>query len=105
MGDPFQQRVISCIKKIPKGKVATYGLIAAMAGNPRAARQVVRALHSSSGKERLPWHRVINAKGEISLPRGSGYEEQAALLESEGVRLGIAGRIDMKKHLWAGPRR
>ena len=102
VNDPFQQRVISRIKKIPKGKVATYGLIAAMAGNPRAARQVVRALHSSSAKEKLPWHRVINSKGEISLPRGSGYEEQAALLESEGVRLGIAGRIDLKKYLWSG---
>jgi methylated-DNA-protein-cysteine methyltransferase-like protein len=104
-GDPFQQRVVSCIKKIPKGKVATYGLIAAMAGNSRAARQVVRALHASSTKEALPWHRVVNAKGEISLPKGSGYEEQAALLESEGVTLSREGRIDLKKYLWTGPRR
>jgi methylated-DNA-protein-cysteine methyltransferase-like protein len=102
VADPFQQRVIALIKKIPKGKVATYGVIAAMAGNPRGARQVVRALHSSSAKHRLPWHRVINSKGEISLPRGAGYEEQRARLERERIVFKANGAVDLAKYLWKG---
>lgn len=105
MGDPFQQRVIALIKKIPKGKVATYGLIAAMAGNPRSARQVVRALHSLSAKQGLPWHRVVNARGQISLPAGSGLEEQTALLKAEGVGFDRGGRIDLGRYLWSGPKK
>ncbi|MBI5267925.1 MAG: MGMT family protein [candidate division Zixibacteria bacterium] len=103
--DPFQQRVIACIKRIPKGKVATYGLIAAMAGNPRSARQVVRALHSSSAKEGLPWQRVVNAKGQVSLPAGSGLEEQTALLKAEGVTFDRGGRIDLGTYLWGGSKK
>jgi methylated-DNA-protein-cysteine methyltransferase-like protein len=63
----FSQRVKDVIKKIPRGKIATYGQSAACAGNPRAARQVVWTLNSSSRKDKLPWHRVINSKGQISL--------------------------------------
>jgi methylated-DNA-protein-cysteine methyltransferase-like protein len=102
MADPFQQRIIALIKRIPRGKVATYGLIAAMAGNPRAARQVVRALHSSSSKHGLPWHRVINAKGLISLPHGAGYEEQRARLERERIIFKPNGTVDLAKCLWRG---
>jgi methylated-DNA-protein-cysteine methyltransferase-like protein len=100
MADPFQQRVIALIKRIPRGKVATYGLIAAMAGNPRAARQVVRALHSSSLKHHLPWHRVINSKGLISLPRGAGHEEQRSKLERERIQFKPNGTVDLAKYLW-----
>ena len=82
--------------------MATYGQIAALAGSPRAARQVVRALHSSSKKEGLPWHRVVNAKGCISLPRGAGYEEQQARLEAEGVIFKANGSILMSRYLWSG---
>ena len=96
----FHQRVIPVIKMIPKGKVATYGQIAAMAGSPRAARQVVRALHTSSRKEKLPWHRVVNGKGQISLKRGYGYEEQMELLEKEGVMFTLSGGIDFDSFLW-----
>ncbi|MBD3258063.1 DNA methyltransferase, partial [candidate division GN15 bacterium] len=78
-----------------------YGQIATMAGDPRGARQVARALHSSSRKERLPWHRVVNSTGKISLPIGAGYEEQRARLEDEGVAPGIADRIDLKRYQWA----
>ncbi|MDH3892061.1 MAG: MGMT family protein [candidate division Zixibacteria bacterium] len=102
MTDNFHQRVIALIKKIPQGKVATYGQIAGLAGSPRAARQVVRALHSSSVKEGLPWHRVVNAAGRISLPRRGGYEEQQKLLEYEGVTFKADGAIDFDRYLWSG---
>jgi methylated-DNA-protein-cysteine methyltransferase-like protein len=96
----FYQRVIDTIKAVPRGKIATYGQIAALAGNPRAARQVVRVLHSSSGKENLPWHRVINSRGEISLPRGRGFEEQKARLGEEGIKFGPGDSIDLARYGW-----
>lgn len=88
------------IKAIPRGRVATYAQIAALAGNYRAARQVVRVLHSSSCKDRLPWHRVINSRGAISLPRGRGYEEQKRLLLEEGVCVSAFGCIDLEEFQW-----
>jgi len=98
---PFSKEVIRIIKSIPRGRVATYGQIAALAGNPRAARQVVRILHSSSGRENLPWHRVINGKGTISLPPGEGYEIQRSLLESEGIVFNASDWIDLDLYLWS----
>lgn len=96
----FSKRAIQLIKAIPEGKVATYGLIAALAGNPRAARGVTWLLHSSSEKYTLPWHRVINAKGQISFsPLSSSYSLQKELLEQEGIII-INGHIDLKKYLW-----
>ena len=100
MADPLFETIVATIKKIPRGRVATYGQIAALAGNPRAARQVARALHSSSGSRKLPWHRVINSAGRISLPAGRGHELQRALLEDEDVVFGVSGRIDLKKYGW-----
>jgi methylated-DNA-protein-cysteine methyltransferase-like protein len=97
---PFTDRAVRIIRAIPRGKVATYGLVAAVAGSPLAARQVVRVLHSLSRKERLPWHRVINSRGSISLPRGAGFEKQRALLRAEGVQVSNAGRMDMSRYLW-----
>ena len=97
---PFTARAVRIIRAIPRGKVATYGLVAAAAGSPLAARQVVRVLHTLSRKERLPWHRVINSRGSISLPRGAGFERQRALLRSEGVRVSGRGGVDMRRHLW-----
>jgi methylated-DNA-protein-cysteine methyltransferase-like protein len=99
----FSSQIISLIKRIPRGKVATYGQIAALAGNPRGARAVIWLLHSSSGKEQLPWHRVINSRGTISLKPGYGYEEQRALLESEGVAFGLQENIDLERFRWPGP--
>jgi len=104
MVETFEQRTRRLIKRIPRGKVATYGLIATMAGNPRGARQVVRILSSCSAKDKLPWHRVINREGKISLPIGNGYEEQHGLLEREGVTFGIGDRINLSRFLWS-PRR
>jgi methylated-DNA-protein-cysteine methyltransferase-like protein len=100
-GDPsFTERVKRLISDIPQGRVATYGQIAACAGNHRAARQVAWLLHSSSQKDRLPWHRVINSRGGISLPAGGGLEEQRLLLRAEGIRLDEKNRIDLSRYLW-----
>ena len=95
--ETFTTRAVRAIRSIPAGRVATYGQIATLAGNPRAARQVVRVLHSCSKRERLPWHRVVNREGRISLPPLGGHEEQRALLLREGVEFGESGRIDLAR--------
>lgn len=96
----FSKHVKEAIKQIPEGKVATYGQIASMSGNYRAARQVAWVLHSSSEKDNLPWHRVINGKGEISLPPGNGFEEQKHRLQKEGVVFDKKNRINLERFLW-----
>ncbi len=96
----FSRRVKRVIKSIPPGKVATYGQVAALASNERAARGVVWILHSCSDKDRLPWHRVINSRGSISLRPGRGFEEQKRRLEAEGIKVGRRGRIDLEVYLW-----
>lgn len=101
MADPFTLRAIEVIRQIPEGKVLTYGRISTMAGSPGKARQVAWLLHSMSKKHDLPWQRVINAQGKISLPRGNGYEIQKALLESEGIRFSSHDIVDLKTYLWA----
>ena len=73
-----------------------------MAGNPRAARQVARILHVWSELKQLPWHRVVNRDGRISLPEPTGGREQRDLLEREGVAFGLDGRIDLSAHRWDG---
>lgn len=88
------------IRGIPRGRVATYGQVAALAGNYRAARQVAWILHSSSEKDGLPWHRVINGQGKISLPPGGGLETQQQLLTAEGVEFDHRDRIDLETFLW-----
>lgn len=95
MDNSFFERVKKLIKQIPNGKVATYGQIAVYAGNPRAARQVAWILHSSSRKYNLPWHRVINSRGCISLPPHRGYKIQKRLLEQEGIIFQEDGSIDL----------
>ena len=100
MASEFTRRVRNIIAAIPEGRVATYGQIAALAGNNRAARQVSWILHSSSAAHRLPWHRVIGSGGRISLPRERGYEEQRALLVLEGVCFDSRDRIDMNRFMW-----
>lgn len=97
----FFDKVYFYTKKIPKGKVASYGLIAALCGSPRAARQVGWALHVMTPEQykRIPWHRVVNAKGYISTTCPDHPAElQKSLLEKEG--------IDVKKKnglWWVGP--
>ncbi|AOH56200.1 MGMT family protein [Peribacillus muralis] len=76
----------------------TYGQIGQLAGSPRGARQVVRILHSSSKKHQLPWHRVINAKGEIGIKADGAAEHQRILLESEGILLTNRNTIDLQAY-------
>jgi methylated-DNA-protein-cysteine methyltransferase-like protein len=94
----FTKDVIQIIQNIPSGKVMTYGQIATMAGNPWGARQVVRILNSSSRAYQLPWHRVVNAKGGISL-KGIGGWEQCQLLLEEDV-LVVDDLIDLDIYLF-----
>jgi len=84
----------STIRRIPKGRVATYGDVARASGYPGAARQVAWALHNAKGG--LPWHRVLGAGGNISLPGQAGMEQRMRL-EAEGVAF-RGRRVDMAKH-------
>lgn len=95
----FTQRVVILINNIPFGKVATYGQIADLAGNRFAARQVVWALNSQTGKHKLPWHRVINSRGKIGLT-GEGYKEQKKLLLKEGIIFNERDKINFREFLW-----
>jgi methylated-DNA-protein-cysteine methyltransferase-like protein len=88
-------RLEAAIRRIPKGKVSTYGAVARAAGFPGAARLVARVLHRGFG---LPWQRVLGAGGEIKL-RGDSAIEQRLRLEAEGVRF-RGRRVDMKAHEW-----
>lgn len=97
---PFTRQVKAVIRRIPHGRVATYGQIAALAGRERAARGVAWILHSSSEAAGLPWHRVIGGQGRISLSRRRGFEEQRERLLAEGVAVGPGGRIDLKRFQW-----
>lgn len=94
----FTEKVISIIRGIPEGRVMTYGQIAALAGSPRGARQVVRILHSMSKKYRLPWHRVINSKGEISILDDESSQLQAFLLHAEGVEMTNGRTISLEHY-------
>jgi len=94
--------IIETLKRIPPGKVASYGAVAALAGLRNGARQVVRVLHSSSEKEGLPWHRLLRKDGMIALPRGEGFELQKALLKKEKVEVSPEGKVDLERFGWLG---
>lgn len=97
----FTKKVIQLIRAIPKGKVATYGQIAKLAGKPHGARGVAWILHSCSKSHRLPWHRVIGFKGTISFPkRSSNYLEQKKKLIAEGIVFLDSDRIDLNRYQW-----
>jgi methylated-DNA-protein-cysteine methyltransferase-like protein len=97
---PFTRRVRTLIRSIPRGTVASYGQIASLAGEARQARQVAWILHATPDREGLPWHRVINSRGLISLPPGRGGKEQARRLRAEGLRVDGAGAVDLKIYGW-----
>lgn len=99
---PFTLQVIAIIKNIPAGFVMTYGQVAAMAGSPRGARQVVRILHSMSESYDLPWHRVVNIKGEIAIADEESRFMQKYYLEQEGVKVDDNYRIDLDKFRYKG---
>lgn len=99
-------RIYAAVRRIPRGRVATYGQVAAAAGLPRQARLVGYALHALPEHSGVPWHRVINAQGRISLGRGEsgGDLSQRFRLEAEGIRFDANGRVSLLRFGWAGPR-
>lgn len=94
-------RIYNVVRRIPQGHVATYGQVAALAGNPRWSQVVGFALHVNPDSENIPCFRVVNRFGECS---GSfafgGGDVQRALLEADGVGFMPDGRVDMQRHLW-----
>ena len=99
----FQDDVYRIVSRCPRGKVVSYGGVAAMAGKPRAARAVGAAMRELPVGSKVPWWRVINSKGEISMRDiGHGPAIQRKLLEAEGVRFTKAGRVDWEKYGWSG---
>lgn len=90
---PFTMQVIEVILSIPEGKVMTYGQVARAAGSPRAARQVVRVLHSMSSKYSLPWHRVINAQGEIAVKDDESFFCKKCTWKRKGSPYGKMGEL------------
>ena len=93
-------RIYNQVCRIPQGRVATYGQIAVLAGIPRQARRIGYAL-SALKDDSVPWHRVVNAKGEISPRADPGYENyQRILLEQEGVVFDASGRIPLEQYRW-----
>lgn len=100
---PNYQRIYRIVRRIPRGRVATYGQVAALAGLPGHARQVGYALHRLRPEERAPWHRVVNAAGRISTRSSEGGSEtiQRKMLEAEGVKFGKGGEVDLERFRWA----
>lgn len=97
-------RIYRAVRRIPRGRVATYGDIAELAGLPGRARQVGYALHALPSGSTVPWHRVINRAGRISLPPEAGGLEQRFRLMAEGVRVDPGGRVSLATHRFR-PRR
>jgi methylated-DNA-protein-cysteine methyltransferase-like protein len=97
--------IYAIVRRIPRGRVATYGQIAELAGLPGHARQVGYALHALPAGTALPWHRVLNARGALSLRREPGADlTQRLLLEREGIRFDARGRVDLSKVRWRASR-
>jgi methylated-DNA-protein-cysteine methyltransferase-like protein len=95
------ERIYAVVASIPRGRVANYGQVAELAGLRGAARQVGYALASLKGDTDLPWHRVVNAAGGISVRAQAGARPlQQVMLESEGVEFDKAGRVDMDRYRW-----
>ena len=92
--------IYAVVSAIPKGKVATYGQVAELAGLPRRARMVGYALRELPPGSELPWHRVVNRKQEISPRKAMGHLVQRDLLEREGVIIDERGKIDFARFLW-----
>jgi methylated-DNA-protein-cysteine methyltransferase-like protein len=104
----FYDQVYAVVRRVPRGKVTSYGRVARMLGRPRAARAVGYALNALKDKEQsdfepVPWQRVINSQGRISINnREHSAQEQATLLREEGIVVSPDLRIDMTTYLWEG---
>src|SRR5262245_27484688 len=103
---PFYRLVYRLVRRVPRGRVVTYGQVAAILGQPRGARAVGMALGALRGPllHLVPWHRVINAAGRCSHRHGDGDDVQRRRLEREGVRFDSPGRVDLRRVRWKGPR-
>ena len=101
-GDAAAEAICAVVRRIPRGWVATYGQVATMAGMPRRARLVGRVLQRLEPTTNVPWHRVVNAKGEVSfsLSRNGGDILQRRLLEKEGIKFDDRNRLDLERNRW-----
>jgi methylated-DNA-protein-cysteine methyltransferase-like protein len=98
------EQIYAVTRQIPPGRVSTYGQIAAIVGRGCTARQVGYAMAALKADDRsVPWQRVINSQGQISLRPGQGGEIQQQLLEAEGVEFDAQGRTDFEHFGWGGP--
>ncbi|AOV97559.1 methyltransferase [Edwardsiella hoshinae] len=97
--DTFQQRVLLCVAAIPVARVATYGQIAALAGHARAARRVGAILRALPEDTRLPWYRVVNRLGTLSL-QGDAFLRQRRALQAEGIAVDEQGVLDLARWRW-----
>ena len=95
--DSFTKKVELILNNIPYGKITSYGTIAALAGSPKAARQVVQIIKKT---ENIPWHRVVNSKFEIAIKDPVGFQEQKILLAIEGTKTDLYGKIDRDIYVW-----
>jgi methylated-DNA-protein-cysteine methyltransferase related protein len=107
LAPPFYRLVYRLVRRVPRGKIVTYGQVAAILGQPRGARAVGMALGALRGPllDLVPWQRVINAAGRCSHRDGFWADVQRDLLEREGVRFDARGRVDLRRVRWKGPRR
>jgi methylated-DNA-protein-cysteine methyltransferase-like protein len=100
-GGSTHERILAVVRRIPRGRVATYGQIAALAGMARQPRLVGYALHALQPGTRVPWHRVVNARGMVSVrSRGTAASKQQILLEREGIRFDERGCISLDRYRW-----
>ena len=100
--DEAFQRFYALVDCVPRGRVATYGQIAREAGLPRHARHVGRALRELPMGSELPWHRILNARGEIARRPGDDGRRQRARLRAEGIEVGPGDRVSLRRFGWAG---
>jgi methylated-DNA-protein-cysteine methyltransferase-like protein len=101
LNHPTYQRIYAVVRRIPRGRVSTYGAIA-RAARASGARQVGYAMHALGGASKLPWYRVINAQGRVSLPGVSG-ELQREKLRGEGIEFSARGVISLARFGWVAP--
>ncbi len=101
MPSTLHEKIYAVVRRVPRGRVATYGQVAMMAGFPRHARHVGFALRALPERSKVPWHRILNSRGEVSPRAVPSFDEiQRQLLEEEGIEFSPAGRIDLERYRW-----
>jgi methylated-DNA-protein-cysteine methyltransferase-like protein len=101
---PFHEAVWAMVRRIPRGRATSYGAVAAYLGSPRAARGVGYALAALPAETDVPWWRVVNHAGEVSIKGAPGLPAlQRRLLKQEGIRFDARGRVDFERFGWDGP--